>query len=86
MPILPTDHAELFYKHAGAGEPVLLLHGLGGSTADRAAQMQALAPHYRVLALDARGSGRSRDLGHAPRGQQCKHRGTGRHTRPRVCR
>jgi pimeloyl-ACP methyl ester carboxylesterase len=34
MPIFETDDAKLFYEDAGRGEPVLLLHGLGGSTAD----------------------------------------------------
>jgi pimeloyl-ACP methyl ester carboxylesterase len=62
MPTLRTDDAELFYEDTGRGEPVLLLHGLGGSTADWAASVAALAPHYRVLTADARGSGRSRDL------------------------
>ena len=54
--------AELFYEDVGSGEPVLLLPGLGGSSAEWTAQIEALAPHYRVLAVDIRGGGRSRDL------------------------
>jgi pimeloyl-ACP methyl ester carboxylesterase len=63
MPTLHIEHdVELFYEDIGAGEPVLLLHGLGSSSAEWAAQIEALAPRYRVLAVDIRGSGRSRDL------------------------
>jgi 3-oxoadipate enol-lactonase len=62
MPTLRTNDAELFYEEAGHGEPVLLLHGLGSSTVDWAPQIEALRGSYRVIALDARGSGRSRDL------------------------
>ena len=62
MPTLRTNDAELFYEDAGAGEAVLLLHGLGSSTLDWTPQIEALRGSYRVIALDARGSGRSRDL------------------------
>ncbi len=61
MPILRTDDAELYCEDTGKGEPVVLLHGLGGSTADWTASVAALAPCYRVLTIDTRGSGRSRD-------------------------
>jgi len=50
---------ELSYERAGAGPPLLLLHGLGSSTADWSLQLPAFAPHFEVLALDARGHGRS---------------------------
>jgi 3-oxoadipate enol-lactonase len=62
MPTLRTNDAELYYEETGTGEPVLLLHGLGSSTLDWAPQIDALKGSYRVIALDARGSGRSRDL------------------------
>ncbi len=62
MPTLKINDAELFYVEAGTGEPVLLLHGLGSSTLDWAPQIEALKRDYRVIAIDARGSGRSRDL------------------------
>jgi 3-oxoadipate enol-lactonase len=62
MTTLRANDAELFYEEAGSGEPVLLLHGLGSSTLDWEAQIEALKGSFRVIAMDARGSGKSRDL------------------------
>ena len=45
--------------HGTAGPPVLLLHGLGSSAADWAPQVSALAPRYRVIAVDLPGHGTS---------------------------
>ncbi|HEY5947489.1 MAG TPA: alpha/beta fold hydrolase [Kofleriaceae bacterium] len=64
MPSLRTADAELHYEERGQGDPVVLLHGLGSSTEDWEPQIAALAPRYRVIAIDMRGSGRSRDLTH----------------------
>jgi 3-oxoadipate enol-lactonase len=52
---------ELYYEDHGSGEPVVLLHGLGSSTLDWEPQIAALSPRYRTIAIDMRGSGRSRD-------------------------
>jgi 3-oxoadipate enol-lactonase len=62
MPTLRIGDAELYYEETGQGEPVVLLHGLGGSTVDWTPTVGVLAGHHRVLVLDTRGSGRSRDL------------------------
>jgi pimeloyl-ACP methyl ester carboxylesterase len=62
MTTLRVNDAELFYEDAGSGEPVLLLHGLGSSTLDWEPQIEALKRSFRVIAMDIRGSGRSRDL------------------------
>jgi pimeloyl-ACP methyl ester carboxylesterase len=59
---LTTDGAEIHYEETGAGDPVLFLHGLGSSTLDWESQFLAFAGRYRVIAVDARGSGESRDL------------------------
>lgn len=64
MPIIRINGADLFYEESGSGEPLLLLHGLGSSTLDWEHQIKAFASHYRVIALDARGSGKSRDVDH----------------------
>jgi pimeloyl-ACP methyl ester carboxylesterase len=51
---------ELHYERSGRGEPLLLLHGLTGCAGDWAhAGRDALAERYQLIALDARGHGRS---------------------------
>lgn len=49
----------LHYVEAGAGEPLVLLHGIGASLEDWEFQIPAFARHYRVIAPDLRGFGRS---------------------------
>jgi pimeloyl-ACP methyl ester carboxylesterase len=48
---------------AGDGPPVVLLHGLFGAARNFGAIQRAIAPHYRVVALDMRNHG---DSPHAP--------------------
>jgi 2-succinyl-6-hydroxy-2,4-cyclohexadiene-1-carboxylate synthase len=50
-----TLHIEL----SGAGRPLLLLHGFTGSAATWATFLDQLAPHFRALAPDLIGHGRS---------------------------
>lgn len=59
MPTLPVGDIQIFYERAGAGQPLLLIHGLGGSTRDWELQVLALAPEYQVITADLRGHGRS---------------------------
>jgi pimeloyl-ACP methyl ester carboxylesterase len=56
-----TDGAEIHVHERGEGEPLLLLHGLTGTGGDwrHAFDLDALAARYRILAVDARGHGRS---------------------------
>ncbi len=53
------DHQPLHYRQVGAGEDLLLIHGLGSSGADWAFQEAPLAAHFRLLMPDLRGCGRS---------------------------
>ena len=62
MPTLAHDGAELNYTDTGSGPPLLFLHGLGSSSDDWELQVAHFAGRYRVLALDFRSSGQSRDL------------------------
>jgi pimeloyl-ACP methyl ester carboxylesterase len=51
---------DMYVESEGRGEPLLLLHGMGGSSADWAhAGRQELAQQYRLIMPDARGHGRS---------------------------
>lgn len=49
----------LYYEICGAGEPVLLLSGLGGNTKLWCRQTAALSSHYQTITFDNRGAGRS---------------------------
>ena len=51
----------LYYEVQGAGKPLILLHG-GLASADAwVNQITVFAQHYRVIALDSRGQGRTTD-------------------------
>ncbi len=59
MPLLAANHINLYYEVAGAGQPVVLIHGLGSSTLDWESQVPALSQTYQVVTFDLRGHGRS---------------------------
>lgn len=54
-----VDDVELHCESAGAGEPMLLIHGLGSCTEDWRPQIAHFSHAYRVIAFDLRGHGRS---------------------------
>lgn len=55
------DGVRLYYEVYGAGEPLLLVHGNGGSIADFGAQIAHFRKHYMVIAMDSRDQGKSGD-------------------------
>jgi pimeloyl-ACP methyl ester carboxylesterase len=61
MPTLAEADATLFYDEVGAGPPLVLLHGLGSSSADWAPHVMTLREHFRVITIDLRGCGQSVD-------------------------
>jgi pimeloyl-ACP methyl ester carboxylesterase len=56
---LPTAAGSISTMTAGQGEPVLCLHGLGGTKASFMPTIAALAGRYRVIAIDLPGFGDS---------------------------
>jgi pimeloyl-ACP methyl ester carboxylesterase len=58
---LATRGVRLYYEVYGKGEPLLLLHGNGGSIASMANQIPFFSQHYQVIAIDTRSHGRSTD-------------------------
>lgn len=50
---------EIFVREWGAGEPLLMVHGLGMSGALWRAQVEAFSKRFRMIAVDLRGFGQS---------------------------
>jgi valacyclovir hydrolase len=68
-PVAPGRPAEIHVREAGAGSPVVILHGGWGYEAySFDAAIEALAPRHRVLAPDRVGYGRSGRVEALPRG------------------
>lgn len=57
--LVELDEVDIFVREAGSGDPLLLIHGLGMSSALWVHQLPAFAPHFRTLAVDLRGFGQS---------------------------
>src|SRR5688572_8570255 len=50
---------ELFFKTIGQGKPLIILHGLMGSSDNWLTQSKLLADQYQVFMVDQRNHGRS---------------------------
>jgi 3-oxoadipate enol-lactonase len=59
MRVCDRDGLSLHYRSLGNGEPVLLIHGLGGSGVDWALQVSALERRFHVIVPDLPGCGSS---------------------------
>ena len=59
MPMVRVDGIDLYYETAGDGAALLLIHALGSSCRDRERQIPAFSAHYKVIAIELRGHGRS---------------------------
>ncbi len=55
------SNPSLTIDHAGSGDMLILMHGIGGNRTNWTEQIEAFAPHFHTLAWDARGYGDSDD-------------------------
>src|SRR5215217_1799913 len=55
------DGITFYYEVYGTGEPLLLVHGNGGSIADFRAQIPYFRKRFKVIAMDSRDQGKSSD-------------------------
>lgn len=58
---IDVNDIKVYYEVYGEGEPVLLLHGNGGSIANFQYQIPELSKHFKVIAVDSRAQGKSSD-------------------------
>ena len=56
-----VNDIKLYCEVYGEGEPLLLLHGNKGSIGNFVHQIPELSRHFKVIAVDSRGQGRSSD-------------------------
>lgn len=61
-----VNDVEIYYEVYGEGQPVLVLHGGGGSIAEMSNQIAALESEYQVIAVDTRAHGNSTDVADLP--------------------
>jgi pimeloyl-ACP methyl ester carboxylesterase len=54
---------KMYYETYGSGEPLLIIHGNGGSIKDFTNQVPFFAKNYKVILADSRAQGRSIDNG-----------------------
>ncbi len=59
MPMIRVANVGIHVQEWGAGEPLMMVHGLGASGDLWINQVPTFAEHYRVIAVDLRGFGRS---------------------------
>jgi pimeloyl-ACP methyl ester carboxylesterase len=58
---IDVNDIKVYYETYGEGDPLLLLHGNGGSLQHFEFQIPELSKHFKVIAVDSRAQGRSTD-------------------------
>lgn len=59
MPTIHVNDIQMYYEIHGKGEPLALILGLGTDISEWDGIIRPLAQHYRVIAFDNRGAGRT---------------------------
>ncbi len=59
MPNMTVNDLEMYYEEHGAGDPVILITGLGGVGVSWGPQIPLFAKEFRTIVPDHRGTGRS---------------------------
>lgn len=59
MPTLKVNDIEMYYEDHGAGDPLILITGLGGVGANWGPQIPLFAKEFRTIVPDQRGTGRT---------------------------
>lgn len=59
MPNIQINDISTYYEAHGAGDPLLLIHGLGSSLRDWELQVPVFTEHFQVITYNVRGHGRS---------------------------
>ncbi len=73
MAELELNGARLYYREAGSGSPLLLIHGTGASCDVFEAMVAPLAAHHRVISYDRHGFSRSGGTPYAARRYFSRH-------------
>jgi pimeloyl-ACP methyl ester carboxylesterase len=59
MPLVQTNDIETYYEMTGEGEPIVFVHGAGGSHDNWHPQVKCFSDRFRVVTYDVRGHGES---------------------------
>jgi len=59
---LDVNGIKMYYEIYGQGEPLLMIHGNGGSISSFENQIPYFSKKYKVIAVDSRAQGKSEDL------------------------
>src|SRR5690625_3904354 len=62
MPTAAVNGTTIHYSDTGSGLPIVLIHGIGASLKMWRSQIKEFSKKYRVIAIDARGVGKSGKL------------------------
>jgi pimeloyl-ACP methyl ester carboxylesterase len=62
MGFVKVNNYNINYTVEGSGESLLFIHGLGSDSTDWEKQIDYFSPHFKVIAIDLRGHGKSEKI------------------------